>query len=212
MSPKFRGIDSTSTSLLTFLSSRGSGQHRQSGGLWNERPTLGPFVCLWEQRVALEGFLGSLVAKRLLDNALLQSLSGEQKLTFPTGGLSSSKAGRPGGTAAHQERPAAGPRGRSGRRLSGVAASPPPPAPVFVLCIQISRGGRRAPSGPPRACSRTPPRVHGTSFSSCLPTAGPTLTEMNIAKTYVALGPREPCRTGLGRGRRPDQNERAPQR
>lgn len=94
--------------------------------------------------------------------------------------------------------------GCPGRRLSGVAASPPPPAPVFVLCIQISRGGRRAPSGPPRACSRTPPRVHGTSFSSCLPTAGPTLTEMNIAKTYVALGPREPCRTGLGRGRRPD--------
>lgn len=83
---------------------------------------LGPFVCLWEQRVALEGFLGSLVAKRLLDNALLQSLSGEQKLTFPTGGLSSSKAGRPGGTAAHQERPAAGPRGCSGRRLSGSQA------------------------------------------------------------------------------------------
>lgn len=53
---------------LTFLSSRGSGQHRQSGGLWNERPTLGRFVCLWAQRAALEDFLGSLLAKRLLDN------------------------------------------------------------------------------------------------------------------------------------------------
>lgn len=34
-----------------------------------------------------------------------------------------------------------------------------------------------------------PPRVNGTSFSSCLPTAKPTLTEMNIVNTQVALSP-----------------------